>query len=78
MNVNVYIDESLNNRLSLLIKESGKTRNAIIRDALKDWVERHEHRQWSSAILKFKGIKNAPRFEEHRAELLPLKEDPLA
>lgn len=78
MNVNIYIEESLNSRLNLLIKESGKTRNAIVRDALKDWVERHEHHQWPSAILKFKGIKNAPRFEDSRAELLPLNEDPFA
>lgn len=76
MNVNIYLEDSLAKSLDNSVKKSGQSRNAIIREAIKEWLLHHEVKKWPASILNFKGIANAPTFESYRDDLLPPKEDP--
>lgn len=67
MNFNVYIEDELGAELDVCAGQIGKTRNAIIREALKDWVNQHSVRQWPAAILDFQGIKKASQQREVRS-----------
>jgi hypothetical protein len=57
--------------------ESGKARNALIREALEEWLVRSRTKKWPDAVLAFKGIRGVPRFEETRKTLKPPR-DPFA
>ena len=41
MNINIYIEDSLGNYLNQYAKQIGKSRNALIREAVKEWVAHH-------------------------------------
>lgn len=78
MNINIYIEDSLGNYLNQYAKQIGKSRNALIREAVKEWVAHHGIKRWPTSVLKFSGIRGVPTFESYRDELLPPKEDPLS
>ena len=78
MNINIYIEDSLGNYPNQYAKQTGKSRNALIREAVKEWIVHHGMKQWPVSVLKFSGVKEIPAFESYRDELLPPKEDPLA
>ncbi len=78
MNINIYLEDGLGKQINQVVEISGKTRNAIIREAIKEWLEHHQVKQWPASILKFKGIPDIEPFESGRDELLPPKEDPFA
>lgn len=78
MNINVYIEDSLAMELKEYIKHTGKQRNTIIREAIKEWLSHHQTTQWPASIKKFNGIPDAPAFESTRQELSDTDEDPLA
>lgn len=78
MNINVYFEDSIGKNLNQYAKKLGKTRNAIVREAVKEWIDHHQSTKWPNSILKFSGVKDFPSFESHRTDLTPPKEDPLA
>ena len=69
MTFSVYLDEKLAARLKRTAKESGKSRNALIREALAEWLSRGQSDEWPQSIREFRGIRGAPRFEAYRKEL---------
>lgn len=72
---NVYLDEKMGVQLNkALKKEGGKTRNALIREAIQSWLSQRGG-MWPKEVLLFKGIPNAPLFEQYREHLLPPKEE---
>ncbi len=79
MNVSIYIENSLDRQLRESANALHKTRNAIIREAIQEWLEHHHKvHEWPVCILNFKGIKGVktPRFESLRRELTEPKDDP--
>lgn len=78
MNVTIYLEDPLAHELAHWSKTSGQNRNAIIREAIHEWIAHRKQREWPEIILKFKGEKNFPAFENYRDELQTPKEDPLA
>lgn len=78
MNINIYLEDSIAKSLNQTVKQMGVTRNAIIREAIKEWIEHHGTKKWPASILHYQGIQGAPAFESLREELLPPSEDPLA
>jgi predicted transcriptional regulator len=54
-----------------VVQATGRSRNALIRQAIEDWLERQEHRRWPEEVLAFQGIPEAVPSEQARAELLP-------
>ncbi len=78
MNVNIYLEDSLGKCLNQQAKKIGKSRNAIVREAIKEWMEHHGTKRWPNSILTFTGIEGVVPFESYRTDLLPPEEDPLA
>ncbi|MDF1760550.1 MAG: ribbon-helix-helix domain-containing protein [Coxiellaceae bacterium] len=76
MNINVYIEDSLGKEVTANAKALGKTRNAIVREALKEWLQHHKANKWPKSVLQFEGVNNFPEFESYRDELNMPDEDP--
>ena len=76
MNVNVYIENNLSQQLNESAKALHKSRNAIIREAIQDWLLCHKAHTWPAAVLNYKGDARFPRFESHRKTLKKAKDDP--
>ena len=66
MTVSIYLDDKLNERLNRAASEIGLTRSAIIRKAVEEWLARRQPERWPEAVLAFKGVCGAPRFEKAR------------
>lgn len=69
MTFSIYLDEELTSKLNHAAKRSGQTRNALIRKALTEWLGQHRASKWPDAIVAYKGVRGAPRFEAHRKNL---------
>ncbi|HYA34768.1 MAG TPA: ribbon-helix-helix domain-containing protein [Candidatus Binataceae bacterium] len=71
MNFSVHLDQDTVERLNQTAKESGKTRNALIREAVAQWLALRQSSEWPPEVAKFKGVGRFRRFEAHRKELKP-------
>ena len=69
MTFSIYLDEKLTKRLNRAALESGKARNALIRQALEEWLAGRRPERWPEAVLAFQGVRGAPRFEKTRSRL---------
>lgn len=77
MNFNVYLDDPTVERLDALARKRGKTRNALIREAVAALLERGSGGGWPDAVLNWQGDPSAPAFEDARKSLVPPRKDPL-
>lgn len=78
MHFNVYIDDQTGQQLTQVAQQSGQTRNALIRSAVQDWLERRNKPQWPDVVIGFTGMADMPPFEADRDRLIPPLTDPLA
>jgi len=78
MNFNIYLDDETGQQLTIAAKDSGENRNALIRQAVAEWLARHGKPQWPEAVLNFQGIADMPAFESSRDQLGAPNSDPLA
>jgi len=78
MNFNVYIDAETGRRLDRLAKARRTSRNALIREAVAQLLDRKTDASWPKAVLDFKGLLDASSFEDARGRLRPPQLDPLA
>lgn len=78
MNIGLYLEQPLAMQIQQYANKIGSTRNALIREAIKSWLETHDAPQWPKSVLNFKGISDFPSFEKERENLLPPEDDPLA
>ncbi len=78
MNFNIYLDDETGLQLGQVAEQAGETRNALIRQAVSEWLDRHGKPQWPAEVLSFKGMANMPLFEAGRDRLTPPADDPLA
>ncbi len=77
MNFNIYLDGETGAALKRLAKRQKLTRNALIRKAVEDLLEREAHSQeWSEAVLLWQGDAKLAPFESHRAKLAEPAQDP--
>ena len=78
MNFSIHIDDTLAGDLEGLVKKSKTTRNALINQALRSYLEDRRRSKWPKAVLELAGAaKDLEPFERSRRELAPLSEDPL-
>lgn len=77
MNFTVYIENNLAERIMAVVQTQGKSRNAIIREALEEWCDRHVSVEWEPGFFDFEPIKNLPDFSHYRTELKSVDDDPL-
>ena len=78
MHFNVYFDDQTGKQLTDVAKQSGQTRNALIRSAVQDWLARRNKSQWPDVVMDFTGLDDMPPFEAGRDQLKPPPADPLA
>lgn len=76
MHFNVYIDDKMGSDLKQVLKKRGGTRNAVIREAIEEWIIHHAKSEWPLEVSSFTGISDSPPFEQYRKELKPPKETP--
>ncbi len=77
MNVNIYVEDDLGREINQMAQLLGKYRNAIIREALKEWVIHHSSHEWPDLVKKYAAVKDFPRFEDYRNELQNKKDNGL-
>jgi hypothetical protein len=75
MNFNVYVEDELGHSLENLAQKLQKSRNALVREALKEFIEKQTHSQWSETILAFQGFSEGITFESYRDDLLPVSDE---
>ncbi|MCA2717966.1 ribbon-helix-helix protein, CopG family [Microcystis sp. M169S2] len=75
MNLNLDLEDELSQQLQALSRSTGKSQNALIREAIQLLITTKEQSQWSSTILNFQGISDGIIFEAYREELSPPRED---
>jgi metal-responsive CopG/Arc/MetJ family transcriptional regulator len=71
MNFSVHLNDELVERLNQTAKESGRARNALIREAVAEWLGRRRSGKWPAEVMNFRGIRRMKRFEEDRKTLKP-------
>ncbi|MHB8382259.1 MAG: ribbon-helix-helix domain-containing protein [Candidatus Binataceae bacterium] len=71
MNFSVHLNDEMVERLNETAKRSGKTRNALIREAIAQWLAHRKDSQWPAEIANFHGTRGLKRFEEDRKSLKP-------
>ncbi|BAC88786.1 ribbon-helix-helix domain-containing protein [Gloeobacter violaceus] len=75
---NIYVDDQTGEQLKRVAGQTGLTRNALIRQALREWLATRDQPRWPDIVMEFKGVEDLPTFESYRDELLPPRQDPLA
>jgi predicted transcriptional regulator len=78
MHFNIYLDDETGQQLNHAAQKAGESRNALIRRAVAEWLERHGRPQWPDEVLSFKGMADMTPFEAGRDKLKPPVADPLA
>jgi predicted transcriptional regulator len=77
MTFSIHLDQPTAEALARVVRETGRTRNALIREAVRHWLATTERSEWPPVVRHFKGDANAVRFEEHRQGLRE-PQDPFA
>ena len=78
MHFNIYLDDQTGQKLTDAAEQSGESRNALIRQAVREWLARHGKPHWPDEVLSFGGMADMPAFEAGRDRLKPSAADPLA
>lgn len=78
MNFNIYLDDTTGQQLNAIAQQAGESRNALIRQAVSDWLSHQSQPQWPEVVVNFKGMADVPLFEAGRDQLKPPVDDPLA
>jgi hypothetical protein len=78
MNFNVYLDDETGEQLNQVAKKAGESRNALVRQAVGEWLQRRGKPRWPEEVLDFQGIADVPLFDASRDSLRPPVADPLA
>ena len=78
MNFNIYLDDETGAKLNEAAAKSGDTRNAVIRRAVSEWLNRRGQSEWPTEVRQFTGVADMTPFEARRDTLKPPAADPLA
>jgi Ribbon-helix-helix protein, copG family len=78
MHFNIYLDDETGQRLTAAAKERGENRNAVIRQAVQEWLRRDGMAAWPAVVLSHGGDAKMPAFETGREQLGSPSADPLA
>lgn len=75
MSFHVYLEPDLESKLDSLCQKTGKKRNAIVREALRDYVDVHLSPDWPTEVFNFTPDKNLVPFENFRGDLSIERDD---
>ena len=71
MNFSIHLSDTLAKHLQQIAQETGRSRNALIQEAVESWLASREQRRWPQEVLDFEGVPDAVPFEQSRVDLLP-------
>lgn len=77
MHFNIYLDDTTVQRLNAMAQQMGESRNALIRQAISQWLGQQAQTGWPDAVLDFKGLSDMSSLEASRDQLLLPADDPL-
>ena len=78
MNFSIHVDDELGNALDQLARVEHRSRNALIREALREFVASRQRQRWPESVKKLAGADpGLPPFEDHRGDLGAVADDPL-
>ena len=60
MNFNIYLDDETGQQLNKVAKKLGESRNALVRQAVSEWLKQQGKLQWPAELLAFNGMANMP------------------
>ena len=76
MNLSVYLTQKLVSKLSTIAQQQHTSKNAIVREALEEWLDHHHpSSNWPPHFFDFQAVKETPDFSSYRSELAAPKED---
>ena len=78
MSFHVYLEPELQYRLDALCSKTGRKRNTLVREALREFLEKRIEKSWPAVVFDFKSDPALPRFESMRSDLLPDRENVFA
>ncbi|HEY3380773.1 MAG TPA: ribbon-helix-helix protein, CopG family [Vicinamibacterales bacterium] len=70
MTFSIHIDQPTAEALARAARTSGRTRNALIREAIRTWLATAERAEWPTIVRRFTGEPRAARFEDLRTDLV--------
>jgi predicted transcriptional regulator len=50
----INIDDELVEQFNRIAAQTGKTRNALVREALQEWLVRRRRSRWPAAVMAFR------------------------
>ena len=68
MNFSIHLDDRLAAALKRVAARRGRTRNALITEAVREWLERAERATWPAELTEFQPFADLVPFESHRAK----------
>lgn len=75
MNLNIYLEDHVAKQLTIQAEKLHRKRNSIIREALAEWLSKHNSESWPSSIIEFHGIENWDDIEVLRKGLPDKRKD---
>lgn len=74
MHFNLYVNDDLIDEMKVVMKKTGKKRNTIIVEAIKEYLEKRTKKGWSKRIMEFNGIEGLEDWEGFEADRKNMKE----
>ena len=68
MNFSIHLDDRLVAALKRQAHRSGKTRNALITEAVRQWLAQAERATWPAELTDFEPFDDLEPFENHRSK----------
>jgi hypothetical protein len=78
VNFTICFDEETGRQLNLVAKQAGETPDALICQAVREWLSQHRKLDWPDEVMAHKGIGGVSAFESGRWMLRPPAADPVA
>jgi hypothetical protein len=75
MGFHIYLEPELQSEIESLCRESGRKRNSVVREALREYVQKRVQQKWPDAVFDFKPDPKLARFESLRGDLLSDREN---
>ena len=78
MPVSIHLDDQTLKELDSVAKDSGLSRSSIIKDAVRQWLERRGRSDWNDLLQTLAGsMEDFDGFESNRDDLLDPNDNPL-
>lgn len=78
MPVSIHLDDATLKELDFMAKEFGLSRSSIVKDAVRQWLERKRRTQWDDLLQSLAGsVEGFEGFESNRDDLLEPDTNPL-